>query len=230
MNLSELTALNRARHARQAALQLTDLSTGESRIILEDEIYGGSLDAALFERLRSGKSGASEIEGRSVFVNVHLPPVRIVVIGAVHISQALFGMAALAGFDIHIIDPRTAFATAERFEGARLSADWPIDVLAEVPLDRHSALVAVTHDPKIDDYPLGQALRAGCFYVGALGSRKTHAARVERLKREGFGEDEIARIRAPIGLPIGAANPAEIAVSILAEIVQARRMTERGSP
>lgn len=230
MNLSELTALNKARHARQAALQLTDLANSESRVMLEDEIFGGAIDPALAERVRSGKSGVSDIAGRSVFVNVYLPPVRIVVIGAVHISQALAAMAALSGFDVHVIDPRTAFATAERFEGIRLTADWPVDALEDVPLDRHTALVAVTHDPKIDDDPIVRALKASCFYVGALGSRKTHAARLMRLQQQGVTEAEAANIHAPIGLPIGAANPAEIAVAILAEIIQARRMTERRMP
>ena len=137
-------------------------------------------------------------------------------------------MARVAGFDVTIIDPRTAFATEERFSGIDLVADWPEDVLKARPLDAYTALAAVTHDPKIDDFPLSQALAAGCFYVGALGSRKTHAKRVERLTALGHGEAEIARISAPIGLDIGAANPAEIAVAILADIIQhLRRRTLR---
>src|SRR5690606_19094629 len=120
--------------------------------------------------------------GRKFFLNVHLPPPRITVVGAVHISQALARMAAIAGFDLRIIDPRSAFATPERFEGIDLVADWPEDVLKDAPLDAYTALVAVTHDPKIDDFPIAEALRTGCFYIGALGSRKTHARRVDRLK------------------------------------------------
>jgi xanthine dehydrogenase accessory factor len=139
-------------------------------------------------------------------------------------------MAALAGFDVRIIDPRTAFATPERFAGIDLTADWPVDVLAERPLDAYTAVVAVTHDPKIDDFPIAEALRTGCFYVGALGSRKTHASRIERLKAEGFGEAECVRIRGPIGLNIGASSPAEIAVAILAEIIQALRSRDVSSP
>jgi len=146
-----------------------------------------------------------------------------VVIGAVHISQVLAQMAVLAGFDIRIVDPRTAFATPERFEDVDLVADWPVDALKERPLDAYTALVAVTHDPKIDDFPIAEALKVGCFYVGALGSRKTHASRLERLTREGLTEGDLARIHAPIGLPIGASSPAEIAVSILAEIIGALR-------
>jgi xanthine dehydrogenase accessory factor len=145
----------------------------------------------------------------------------------VHISQALAPMAAIAGYDLSIIDPRGAFATEERFEGVRLIADWPEDVLAGEPLDSYTAVVVVTHDPKIDDFPLSEALKAKCFYVGALGSRKTHAKRVDRLKAMGRSDEEICRIAAPIGLDIGAASPAEIAVAILAQIIQAFRQRHR---
>jgi xanthine dehydrogenase accessory factor len=139
-------------------------------------------------------------------------------------------MAKIAGFDIAVIDPRTAFATEERFAGIDLVADWPEDVLKGRPLDAYTALVAVTHDPKIDDVPLSQALSAGCFYIGALGSRKTHARRVERLTALGHTEAEIGRISAPIGLDIGAASPAEIAVAILGDIIQhLRRRALRGT-
>jgi xanthine dehydrogenase accessory factor len=165
----------------------------------------------------------AEIGGRPVFINVYLPPPRIVVIGAVHISQALAGMAAIAGFDLTIIDPRSAFATPERFGQTKLLAEWPEDALKGMPLDAYTALAAVSHDPKIDDFPLKAALDAACFYVGALGSRKTHASRVERLTKLGLDESAIARIHAPIGLDIRAASPAEIAVSILADIIQALR-------
>lgn len=218
-----LQRLNAARAGRKAAVLVTDLGDGRNRLVLEGETATDALGAEIAARLRSGKSGLFEAEGQSIFLNVHLPPPRIVVIGAVHISQALYPMAALAGYDLSIIDPRTAFATPERFEGADLSADWPEDALKARPLDAYTALVAVTHDPKIDDYPIVQALRAGCFYVGALGSRKTHAKRVERLKAEGFADGDIARISAPIGIDIGASSPAEIAVAILADIIQAFR-------
>jgi xanthine dehydrogenase accessory factor len=150
-----------------------------------------------------------------------------VVIGAVHISQALAPMARVAGFPIEIIDPRTAFASADRFPDVVLHAEWPEIVLKQQPLDSYTALAAVTHDPKIDDFALKAALDARCFYIGALGSRKTHAKRVERLLALGATPDQIERIHAPIGLDIGAASPAEIAVAVLAQVIRAFR--SRGS-
>ncbi|TIX88997.1 XdhC family protein [Rhizobium sp. P44RR-XXIV] len=223
MDRQILARLNALRHGRQAAILVTDLSGGADRLIVEGDRLEGVMADAVASAFRSGRSSAVEIEGQSFFLNVHLPPPRIVVIGAVHISQVLARMATLAGFDITIIDPRTAFATQERFEGIDLIADWPADALKERPLDSYMALVAVTHDPKIDDEPIMQALRTGCFYVGALGSRKTHAGRLERLKREGLTEEDLVRIHAPIGLAIGASNPAEIAVAIVAEIIGSLR-------
>ncbi|EUB95665.1 hypothetical protein PMI07_002153 [Rhizobium sp. CF080] len=223
MQLAALTKLNAARRSRRAAVVVTDLADDEVQVILEGEPVSGSLGEETAKVFRSGKAGTVDVEGRSLFLNVHLPPPRIVVIGAVHISQALARLAPVAGYDLTIIDPRTAFATEERFEGVELIADWPEDVLKDHPLDAYTALAAVTHDPKIDDFPLSEALRVGCFYVGALGSRKTHAKRVERLKEMGRTDDEIGRIAAPIGLDIGAASPAEIALATLAQIVQAFR-------
>ncbi|MCK8781089.1 XdhC family protein [Rhizobium sp. NTR19] len=226
MQLDLLKRLNAARKSRQAAVVVSDLASDEVRLILEGEPVAGPLGDEVGKAFRSGKAGTVEVEGKNLFLNVHLPPPRIVVIGAVHISQALARMAPVAGYDLTIIDPRTAFATEERFEGVELIADWPEDVLKDRPLDAYTALAAVTHDPKIDDFPLSEALRSGCFYVGALGSRKTHAKRVERLKALGRSEAEIARISAPIGLDIGAASPAEIALATLAQIVQAFRRRE----
>ncbi len=223
MDVSTLTALNAAKRDRRGAVLVSDLAAGTSRLITEDQVLTGDLGQEIEARLLSGKSGTVEIDGQSLFLNVHLPPPRVVVIGAVHISQALAPMAALAGFAVTIIDPRTAFATPERFAGFDLRADWPDDVFASMPLDRYSAMVAVTHDPKIDDPGLIAALNAGCFYVGALGSRKTHAKRVERLTAAGRDAETLAGIRAPIGLDIGAATPAEIAVAILGEIIQSLR-------
>jgi len=230
MDRQILAQLNDMRRRRQAAILVTDLSGGPDRLIVEGDVLEDAMADAAASAFRSGKSAALEIGGRSLFFNVHLPPPRIVIIGAVHISQILARMAALAGFDVTIIDPRTAFATSERFEDIDLIADWPVDALKERPLDGYMALVAVTHDPKIDDEPIIQALRTNCFYVGALGSRKTHAGRLERLKREGLSEAELARIHAPIGLAIGAASPAEIAVAILAEIIGSLRGRDVSSP
>lgn len=223
MQLEALTRLNAARQSRKAVVVLTDLSAGSVEVIVEGEAVAGLIGEEVAKAFRSGKVANVEIEGKPLFLNVHLPPPRIVVIGAVHISQALAQMAPVAGYDLTIIDPRTAFATEERFQGVELIADWPEDVLKGRPLDAYTALAAVTHDPKIDDFALSEALRVGCFYVGALGSRKTHAKRVERLKEMGRTDSEIARIAAPIGLDIGAASPAEIALATLAQIVQAFR-------
>ena len=223
MDLQALKDLNRHRRERRAVLLLTDLESGDSRVITEDERPQGALGEAVAKAFRSGKSGTVEADGRSFFLNVHLPPPRLVMIGAVHISQTLAPMAQMAGFDVHIIDPRTAFASPERFAGVRLDAEWPQEALKASPLDAYCALAALTHDPKIDDPALTAALEAGCFYVGALGSRKTHAKRVERLTAAGIPNEAIERIHAPIGLPIGAASPAEIAVAVLAQIIDALR-------
>lgn len=218
-----LKKLNVERNARRATLLLTDLGDGRDRLIAPGDGVAGALGEAIERSFRSGKSMSVEVDGRSYFLNVHLPPARLVIIGAVHISQALVPMARIAGFDLKVVDPRTAFATPERFEGVELLAEWPEDVLTQTPLDSFTALAAVTHDPKIDDYALQAALEAGCFYVGALGSRKTHAKRVERLRARGLNEADIGRIASPIGLDIGAANPEEIAVAVLAQIIAALR-------
>ncbi len=226
MDAINLARLNDARRARRAAILLTDLENGGASVVLEGEAADPSLRDAVEAAFRSGRSMSIEADGHRYFLNVHLPPAHIVVIGAVHISQVLAQMASLVGFDVRIIDPRTAFATPERFHGIDLTADWPTDVLINRPLDAYTALVALTHDPKIDDFPVAEALRIGCFYVGALGSRKTHTARLERLRANGVEEAALARVNGPIGLNIGAASPAEIAVAILAEIVQTLRTRE----
>ncbi len=223
-----LKKLNAERNARRAVALVTDLSGERDRVVRESDAVGGDLGEALRNAFLSGKSGMVEADGASFFINVHVPPPRIVVIGAVHISQALAPMAAVAGYDLEIIDPRTAFATPERFGGFKLHAEWPEIVLKDHPLDAYTALVAVTHDPKVDDFPIKSALETNCFYVGALGSKKTHAKRLERLAASGVTADRLARIAAPIGLDIGAASPAEIAVATLAEIIQAFRKRDLG--
>ena len=223
MDQSLLVSLNTARNARKPAVVVTDLTSGAKRLVLVDDVAADPLSDVLASRLKSGKSGIEPTEGADQFVQVYVPSVRLVLIGAVHISQALAPMAATCGYDLTIIDPRTAFATPERFEGYTLHAEWPEDIMDGDYLDPFTALVAVTHDPKIDDYPLKSALNAGCFYIGALGSRKTHAKRVSRLLDAGASQDSINRIQAPIGLNIGAATPAEIAVAIMAQIIEAQR-------
>jgi xanthine dehydrogenase accessory factor len=224
-----LKKLNAERRARRAVVSVTELSSGRDRIVREGDAVGGDLGEAVRKAFLSGKSGAIEADGASWFLNVHVPPPRIVVIGAVHISQALAPIAALAYFDLEIIDPRTAFATPERFRRAKLYAEWPEVVLKDRPLDAYTALAAVTHDPKIDDFPIQSALAANCFYVGALGSKKTHAKRLERLAAAGVSQDKLERIHAPIGLDIGASSPAEIAVATMAQIIKAFRRRELAS-
>jgi len=221
-----LKKLNAARNERKACVTVTDLGGGRDRLVLEGDEVGGELGEAVHKAFRSGKSSTIMIGEIEFFLNVHLPAVRIVVIGAVHISQALVTIAQTAGFDLHVIDPRTAFATEERFANVKLDAEWPEDIMGDDALDAYTALVAVTHDPKIDDYPLLQAMKARCFYIGALGSRKTHGKRVDRLKEQGATDAQLARIHAPIGLDIGAANPPEIAVAIMAQIIEALRKRE----
>ncbi|WP_428030491.1 XdhC family protein [Ancylobacter sp.] len=219
MDLSLLEALNAERTARRAAVLVTDLDGGAQRLVRAADAGADPLAEPLAEALRSGRSGRVEAEGRQLFLTVQLPSPRLVITGAVHISQSLAPMAAAIGFEVTILDPRTAFATPERFPGFDVRAEWPQDALASLTLDPFTAVAVLAHDPKIDDPALTAALEAGCFYVGALGSRKSHAGRVERLAAKGVPRGSLARIRAPIGLDIGAANPAEIAVSILAQLV-----------
>jgi xanthine dehydrogenase accessory factor len=224
MKLDLLKALNEERAARRAAVVVTALAGGEQRLVRAQAAASDPLRAEIEKRLRSGKSGTEETADGKVFLTVFVPPPRLVVTGAVHISQELAPMAQRLGYDVTVIDPRTAFATEERFRGVRLLADWPDKVLPDVGVDAHTAFAALTHDPKIDDPALLHALSQDCFYIGALGSRKTHGARLERLKAKGMSDAQLARIHAPIGLDIGAISPAEIAVSILAEITARLRL------
>ena len=226
MEPNNLKKLNTERAARRAVALVTDLAGERDRVVREADTVGGELGEALRNAFLSGKSGMVEVDGAPFFINVHVPPPRIVVIGAVHISQALAPMAEIAGYDIEIIDPRTAFATPERFGKYTLHAEWPEVVLKDRPLDAYTAVAAVIHDPKVDDFPLQSALETGCFYVGALGSKKTHARRLERLAANGVSAEKLARIAAPIGLDIGAASPAEIAVATLAQVIAAFRKRE----
>ncbi len=175
-------------------------------------------------RFRRDSSGFED-DGQT-FIAIHNPPLRLCIVGAVHIAQALVPMARIAGYDLRVIDPRESFATGARFPDAEILHDWPDEALRATGLDARTALVLLTHDPKLDDPALEQALGSDVFYIGALGSKRTHAARVERLQAKGFSEDQIARVRGPIGLDLGATGPAEIAVAILAEMVQVLRRGE----
>jgi xanthine dehydrogenase accessory factor len=165
-----------------------------------------------------GKSASVEAGGKKLFLNVYAPTAKLVIIGAVHISQALAPIAKLLGYDVTIVDPRTAFATTERFPDVTVIAQWPDEALPGLGIDRYTAFAALTHDPKIDDPALSHALARDCFYIGALGSKKTHGRRIERLKAQGISDAALARIHAPIGLEIGAISPAEIAVAIMGQI------------
>jgi xanthine dehydrogenase accessory factor len=222
MDLAVLKRLNAARTAREAAVLVTETATGAVRLVVEKDGYQGDpLAAELADRFRSGVSGMTA-DGKH-FLTAQLPPPRLVVIGAVHISQAMAPMSRIAGFDMMVIDPRTAFATPERFPDVPVLAEWPDVAIPKIGLDAFTGLAALTHDPKIDDGALAAALKAGCFYVGALGSRKTHGKRLERLRSLGIDDVALATIRAPIGVAIGAQSPAEIAVAILAEVIGALR-------
>ena len=219
MKRDTLRALATARLNGRPLVLATDVDNGEERLIDPTVAPKAPLDVAARQAALKDKSGTAEIEGRSWFLNVFNPPLQLYVVGAVHIAQPLSRMAALSGFDVTVIDPRTAFATGERFPGLRLMTDWPDEALANIALDMRSAVVTLTHDPKLDDPALAAALRSPAFYVGALGSKKTHAARLGRLKAQGFDDAALARIHGPVGLDIEAQTPAEIAVSILAQIV-----------
>jgi xanthine dehydrogenase accessory factor len=223
MKLDILRSLNAERAARRAAIIVTDIATGAQRFVAGADVAADPLREVLERHLRSGKSGMAETAQGRVFLTVHVPPPRLVITGAVHISQALAPLARLVGYDITIVDPRTAFASPERFPDVRLIAQWPDEALPPLGIDRYTAFVALTHDPKIDDPALLHALSRGCFYIGALGSKKTHARRVERLKAQGISEAAIGRIHAPIGLAIGAVSPAEIAVAIMGEVTATLR-------
>ncbi len=205
--LEELVA---ARAARERVAVISPTGDGARRLVRE----------GFEQRFRMDRSGFEE-DGS--FVTIHNPPLRMIVVGAVHIAQALVPMARLAGFDPLLIDPRPAFGSSERFPGETILDDWPDEAVAALGLDARTALVLLTHDPKLDDPALVAGLRSAVFYIGALGSTRTHAKRVARLEEDGFSGEEIARIHAPVGLDIGAAGPAEIAVSILAECLMVLR-------
>jgi xanthine dehydrogenase accessory factor len=223
VKLEILRTLNAERAARRAAVLVTDLANGEQRLVKAADVGRDPLKELLDKHIRSGKSGADETPQGKMFFTVHVPPPRLVITGAVHISQALAPIGKLLGYDVTIVDPRTAFASIERFPDVKVIAEWPDVALPPLGIDRYTAFVALTHDPKIDDPALMVALKADCFYIGALGSRKTHAKRLERMRAGGFDEAALARIHAPIGLDIGAVSPAEIAVSIIGEIVASLR-------
>jgi xanthine dehydrogenase accessory factor len=223
-----LDSLMQARRRGTTCAMLRDLKTGGQGLYINDEFTGdfasgSGLKPQVLKAISEDVSGRLPEPYQDIFVQVFNPPVRLIVVGAVHIAQALAPMAAMAGYGVTVIDPRRAFATDQRFPGVTLLDEWPDDGLAALKPDSRTAVVTLTHDPKLDDAALSVALKSQCFYIGCLGSRKTHQARLNRLTRMGFGEADLARIHGPVGLPIGALTPAEIAVSTLAQITQVRR-------
>lgn len=230
MKFADLVRLNEARSERRRVVAVTNLNSGDQTVHVGSEAveFEAGLKAGGASRDVTSDQKSPDRDRR--FVNVYLPPPRIVIVGAVHISQSLAALAQITAFDVLIIDPRTAFATPDRFQNVEVVAEWPEDVLRTRPLDQSTALVALSHDPRIDDSALASGLRQNCFYVGALGSRKTHAKRLERLAGQGFSETLLHEIKGPIGIDIGAKTPPEIAVAILAEIIQAWRQPNEVAP
>jgi xanthine dehydrogenase accessory factor len=224
VRLETLSELNAERAARRPVIIVTDVSNGEQRLVKGKDIGTDPLSEDLAKQLRMGKSALVEAGGKKLFLNVYAPTARLVIIGAVHISQALAPLARSLDYDVTVVDPRTGFASPERFPDVPLIAEWPDVALPPLNIDQYTAFAALTHDPKIDDPALLHAFERGCFYIGALGSRKTHARRAERLKAQGAKDSDLARIHAPIGLPIGAVSPGEIAVAIMAEITAQLRL------
>ena len=218
------------REHRSVALA-TDLATGW-QLLLEGEHVEGDLvlDDTAIEKVRetwrTGRNRTVETAAGPVFVEVLTPPHRCFIIGAVHIAQPLAKMLVMTDYTVTVIDPREAFATEARFPGIEMTSEWPDEVLERLKPDRGSAVVALTHDPKLDDPALAAALRSQCFYIGALGSRRNHVGRCARLKELGFSDNDLARIHGPVGLAIGAISPAEVAISIVAEMTQILRRGE----
>jgi xanthine dehydrogenase accessory factor len=216
------------RAAKIPVALVTSLEDGRQAIVHEDGGPNGEFKlsedeiAEVRKALRADESGTLDANAK-LFAQMHNPRPRLLLVGAVHISQALAPMAAMAGYGVSVIDPRRAFATDERFPGIAMRGDWPDEAMADLKPDRRTAVVTLTHDPKLDDPALQAALRSPAFYIGALGSRKTHAARLERLATAGFTPEQTARVHGPVGLAIGALSPAEIAVSVLAQITAVRR-------
>jgi xanthine dehydrogenase accessory factor len=228
MRPETLKILLAARAEKRPVALVSNLDSGDQSLVFRDSVEGDLdlsddvIDAAR-AALRDDKSGRADADGAPLFVQVFNPPKRMIIVGAVHIAQPLVTLAQTSGYEVVIVDPRGAFATKDRFPGVTLSEDWPDSALEDLKIDSRTAVVTLTHDPKLDDPALHVALRSEAFYIGALGSRKTHGKRVERLTEHGYTEAEIAKIHAPVGLNINAKSPAEIAISIMAQITQVLR-------
>lgn len=223
MKAETLTALNAARCEKRAVILATWLDTGEERLIGQAEPVDAVMAEAVKEAFTLDRSATVAVGGRDLFLHVFNPPLRLIVVGAVHVAQPLALMAQTCGYDVTIVDPRKAWSDPSRFPGITVLDSWPDDALETLAPDHRTAIVTLTHDPKIDDPALHVALRSVAFYIGSLGSKRTHAKRLERLQQEGFSARETGRIQGPVGLDIGARTPAEIALSVMAEVVAAQR-------
>ncbi|MCC6920927.1 MAG: XdhC family protein [Alphaproteobacteria bacterium] len=223
MKLATLKALTAARAQGREIAVATRLADGEERLIDLTEPPCDDLEGLAVRMAARDDSAPVELMGETWFINVFNPPVALVVVGAVHIAQPLSRMAAALGWAVTVIDPRTAFASEARFPGVTLTHDWPDEAIAKVAPTTRTAVVTLTHDPKLDDPALQAALKSRAFFIGSLGSKKTHAARLARLEAAGFNEETLSRIRGPVGLNINARSPAEIAVSIVGQIVETLR-------
>jgi len=225
MKSAHLDALLAAQKTKEPIVLVTAIDGGAQAVVTDSSVTGAlpvtpALRAMIDKALVQDRSLTVEADGKRYFLQVQIPPRRLIVVGAVHIAQSLVPMAAIAGYAVIVVDPRGAFATDARFPGVTLATEWPDDALSALDPDRRTAIVTLTHDPKLDDPALHVALRSPAFYIGALGSRRTHARRVDRLREAGFNDKEIGRIHAPIGLDIGAISPAEISISILGQITE----------
>jgi xanthine dehydrogenase accessory factor len=237
MKSETLAALQEARATRKAVTLATRLSDAAEALVYLDGARGdlagdAAVVSAAHRAMEIGRSETVEIGGAKIFLNVYVPPPRLIIVGAVHIAQSLAPMAAMLEFDVTVVDPRGAWATAQRFPGVKVIQDWADEAFQAMGLDISTAVVTLTHDPKLDDPALEAALKSDVFYIGALGSRRTHAKRKERLAEVGITDEMFARVHGPVGLNIGAKSPAEIAVSILGQIVEvrARRLEALSAP
>ncbi len=222
MKQATIAALNEALAARRPVAFAKNLLSG-AEFLLPDEAAPDALNEAGAVALGADKSGTHEVAGEPWFIEARNPEPRLILVGAVHIAQALAPLARMTGFEVILVDPRTAFGNEDRFPGAKMVNLWPDEALQNLRPEIRTAIVTLTHDPKLDDPALDAALKSGAFYIGALGSRKTHASRLERLAALGHGRETLQRIRGPVGLDIGAITAPEIALSVIAEIVAVRR-------
>ena len=227
MKAETIAALQAARSERRAVSLATRLSDAAEALVYRDKAEGplasdAGIVAAARRAMEVGRSETVDVGGAKIFLNVYVPPARLIIVGAVHIAQSLAPMATMLDFDVTVVDPRGAWATSARFPGVKVIQDWADEAFQAMGLDVSTAVVTLTHDPKLDDPALESALRSDAFYVGSLGSKRTHAKRKERLTEAGITEEQFARIHGPVGLNIGAKSPAEIAVSILGQIVEVR--------